>query len=93
MVDALALVNGINIDNVAFDIFDKTPLQTKARADAFQNAQDKASDYASFADLSLGRILTIDDDTAVSAPPIVRKGVAFAAALKVASDSTSVPLG
>jgi uncharacterized protein YggE len=41
-VDALALVNGIIIDSVTFDIFDKTRLQINARANAFRNAKEKA---------------------------------------------------
>ncbi len=42
LVDALALVNGIIIDSVTFDIFDKTRLQINARANAFRNAKEKA---------------------------------------------------
>ncbi len=91
LIDALSLVNGINIDSVVFDINDKSPLQTKARANAFQDAKNKASDYASFAGLSVGRILTIDDFSTVSGPPIVLKSLQVGGAANLAS--TVVPVG
>lgn len=94
LIDALATkVNGLNINNVSFDIFDKTPLQTQARAAAFRDAKKKAEDYASFAGVSVGRVLTIDDFSYVEAPPVQ---LAFATAkMSVAADSvgTSVPVG
>lgn len=92
LVDALAQVNGINIDSVSFDIFDKTALQTQARTAAFNDAKSKASDYASFAGLSLGRVIFIDDNYYVSSPPIITGKVAFASAARLDS-STSVPVG
>lgn len=61
LIDALARIDGLNINNVSFDIFDKTPLQTQARASAFKDAKSKAEDYAFFAGVSVGRVLTIDD--------------------------------
>ena len=64
-VDAVAVINGINIDSVSFDIFDKTKLQTDARAAAFKDAKAKAEDYAASAGLSVGRVLTIDDSSTV----------------------------
>lgn len=95
LVDALAQINGINIDSVSFDIYDKTPLQTQARASAFKDAKAKAEDYASFAGLSVGRVLTIDDASYVAAPPISAKRVASASltAFGGASADTSVPVG
>ncbi len=59
LVDALAQVNGLSINQVSFDIKDKTPLQTQARASAFNDAKEKAADYASFAGLRAGRVLKI----------------------------------
>jgi uncharacterized protein YggE len=93
LVDALAQVNGINIDSVSFDIFNKTPLQTKAREAAFLDAKNKAVDYALFSGLLLGRVINIDDAEAVSAPPL-RQNVKYASALAVGGgSSTSVPVG
>ena len=61
LVDALAQINGVNLDSVSFDIFDKTPLQNQARADAFKDAKAKAEDYTQLAGLSLMRLVTIND--------------------------------
>lgn len=93
LVDALSQVNGINIDSVSFDVFNKTSLQNQARTAAFNNAKSKASDYATFAGLNLGRVLKIDDTTTVSAPA---QPVAFKAAMvldSAAGSPTQVPLG
>ncbi len=38
LIDALSQVNGIKINSVSFDIFDKIKLQTEARASAFKEA-------------------------------------------------------
>lgn len=93
LVDALAQVDGINIDSVSFDIYDKTKLQTQARADAYKDARQKAEDYASFAGLSLGRVLSIDDTNTVEAPPAYLNSFAGAPQAMKVSSSTSVPLG
>ena len=61
MIDALAQINSININSVTFDIYDKTPLQTQARAQAFKDAKEKAEDYVSFAGATVGNVMTIDD--------------------------------
>ena len=92
LVDALAQVDGINIDSVSFDIFDKSPLQTGARADAFKDAKAKAEDYAFLAGSSLGKLLTIDDYTAVQAAPIPLRAEALAS-FAGGSSKTSVPVG
>lgn len=92
LVDALSQVNGININSVSFDIFNKTKLQAEARAAAFKDAKNKAEDYARFAGAYLGRVLKIDDSYTVSSPPIARN-VAFASAKIESAPSTAVPLG
>ena len=91
-IDALAAVNGINIDSVSFDIFDKTKLQTDARAAAFKDAKAKAEDYASFAGLRVTRILKIEDESFVSSPPVLQK-MEMASLASDSISSTSVPVG
>lgn len=46
LIDQLSTITGIIIDSVNFDIRDKTPLQKQARAAAFNDASQKAKDYA-----------------------------------------------
>lgn len=94
LVDALAQINGVNLDSVSFDIYDKTKLQSQSRAAAYKDAKQKAEDYASFAGLTVGRVLSIDDSSYVEAPALRQKeafgGVAMAS---MADVSTSVPVG
>ncbi len=94
LVDALAQVDGLNLDSVTFDIYDKTKLQSESRAAAYKDAKQKAEDYASFAGLTLGRVISIDDTHYVEAPAIEAKrvyGVAGGASADFAA--TSVPVG
>ncbi len=93
LVDALAQINGVNLDSVSFDIFDKTPLQNQARADAFKDAKAKAEDYSQLAGLSLVRLVTINDEAYVEAPPIVRMNKVAAFGGAAADVATSVPVG
>lgn len=93
LIDALAAVNGININSVTFDILDKTQLQTEARAAAFNDAKQKAEDFASAAGVSVGRVLTIDDNSFVSSPPIEFANVARLSVAASDSVQTSIPVG
>lgn len=92
-IDSLAVVNGINIDSVSFDINDKTKLQTDARSAAFKDAKTKAEDYAAAAGLRVTRILKIEDESLVSSPPIMQKMEMASLASDSVSSSTSVPVG
>lgn len=90
----MAVINGINIDSVSFDIFDKTKLQTDARAAAFKDAKAKAEDFAASAGLSVGRVLTIDDSSTVESAPIeVASPLAVRAFAADSSAKTAVPVG
>lgn len=93
LVDALADIDGLNINSVVFDIEDKTQLQTQARAAAFEDAKSKATDYATFAGLSLGRTLTVDDGARVEGAPIEVRLEAMSFAASGSATSTSVPVG
>lgn len=91
LIDALSQVNGIKINSVSFDIFDKIKLQTEARAAAFKEAKEKARDFAEFAGLKLERVIKISDFQRVSAPPILQARAV--GALASPGPSTSVPIG
>jgi uncharacterized protein YggE len=83
----------LTLSGVSFDINDKTPLQTQARATAFSDAKTKASDYAGFAGLNAGRVLKIEDSSYVAAPPQVYNSKVMALAGAAADSRTQVPLG
>jgi uncharacterized protein YggE len=61
LLDSLVTIANININSVTFDIYDKKPLEAKARAAAFNDAKSKAADYAEFAGLRLGPVIKIED--------------------------------
>jgi len=54
-------VNGIIINNLYFDLINKTSALTILRASAYQNANNRAKDYCSAANTTLGGVLTISD--------------------------------
>lgn len=92
LIDALAVIEGINIDNVSFDIFDKTALQTQARADAFKDAKAKAEEYASIAGVTVGRLLSIEDSSYVSSYVSPSRGLQGPRSVRE-NAGTIVPIG
>lgn len=60
LYDQLSGIDGVTITQLAFDISNKTSLQTKARALAYQSAVAKAGQYASYAGYQLGKPQSID---------------------------------
>ena len=69
LIDDLAKINTIVINSVSFDIFDKTKLQKEAREAAFEDAKQKAQDYADAAGVNVGSVITIIDGQFDEAPP------------------------
>ena len=92
LIDALATIDGINVNNLSFDKEDKSAAQTEARKLAFENAKMKASEYASLAERGLGRVVSIHDGARSESAPVQFQ----AESLRVMSDSaasTSVAVG
>ncbi|MFM7859612.1 MAG: SIMPL domain-containing protein, partial [Flammeovirgaceae bacterium] len=56
LIDALATVNGIQINGISYDLADKTKAFAQARQAAYKNAQDKARDLTDALAISLGRL-------------------------------------
>ena len=84
LIDALAGINGIQLNNLSFDKENKSEAQRQARRLAFEDARRKATEFASLAGRTLGKALNIVDRTNT---PVVFEN---AAALR---SSTSVPVG
>lgn len=59
------------MNDVSFDVTNKTDGLANARRRAFGDAQKKASDYAASLQLSLGQVVQIDDSYSV-APSVQR---------------------
>ncbi len=63
LIDQFVAIGDVNINSLNFDREDKKEFQELARDQAFNNAQTKAEDYASIANLSVGQALKIQDGT------------------------------
>ncbi len=89
IIDQLAKVDGVQFNGLSFDKEDRSSARKQARKIAFEDAKNKAQDFAALADRNLGRALTIIDESLVS-------GKNFASADSLISAkvvSTSVPVG
>lgn len=70
VIDA-ATANGANeIDNISFDVDDKTKAQNEARKKAVEEAKRKAQQAASIAGFSLGKIINYNESFDGFIPPI-----------------------
>jgi uncharacterized protein YggE len=61
--------NATRINSVSYSIEDDSKLVTDARARAFQDAQDRAQQYAHLSGLSLGKVISISEAPG-STPPV-----------------------
>ena len=88
IIDAAAAKAGDNIrvDSITFSIDDDSALLAAARAKAVKRAKAQASQLADAAGVSVGNVLTIDEQTAASPMP-------YAAADQAAGASTPVSPG
>lgn len=93
LIDGLASVNGVTINNLSFDIKNKTAAFFQARRLAFQDAQAKAKDYAEALFLRLGRVLHVADS--FSSAPVVTSGEKVMSLMVGSADavSTNVEVG
>jgi len=72
--DMLALIqnaggNATRINSVDFSIQDDPQLLKDARARAFNDAKDRAAQYANLSGLTLGKVISISEVTSNSGPP------------------------
>ena len=58
------------LNSVSYSIEDDSKLVSDARARAFNDAKDRAQQYAQLSGLSLGRIISISEAPAGSPPPV-----------------------
>jgi uncharacterized protein YggE len=74
--DAATSSTHVNIDGMFFDISDDAALMQQARSSAFADAKDRATQYASLAGRSLGRVEKISETVDNQGGPIFDKSVA-----------------
>jgi uncharacterized protein YggE len=74
VIDAVAESGGnlTRIDNIGFTIDDPTPNYSEARAKAIQDAMDKAKQMANSADIKLGKLIYMSENTPYVSPVAMR---------------------
>ncbi len=73
VLDGVAKIGGINIDNTFFDLKDKNTALAAAREQALQDARAKAEQLAKASWAKLGKVVTITDNTYYNFPgPVYR---------------------
>jgi uncharacterized protein YggE len=77
------------VDSVSLDLTDTGDLVTKARAAAFTQAKDKASQYAKVAGVDLGDVVSIQES--VATPPVAAD-MPYAAPAATAKGVSPVPI-
>lgn len=75
-LDVLGSINGIQIGSLGFSIKDPTSHYIAARKLAFDKARQKAQELASYAEVKLGKALTIDENQGSTGLPMVQSNVA-----------------
>ena len=66
LIDSLAVVNGIVLNGLSFEVNNKTALYQQLRQQAYQNAQTKAQDYSVALQISLGQLLSLTDSFSIA---------------------------
>jgi uncharacterized protein len=86
VLDAVVAAGANNIYGISFGVDNPTPYQQQARAAAIKDAQDKATQLAKAANVTLGKVISINEGTTAPIP------VFRAAAAPLAAGSSEVPV-
>ena len=86
VLDAVVAAGANNIYGISFGVDDPTPYQQQARAAAIKDAQDKAAQLAKAANVTLGKVISINEGS-VAPRPVFR-----AAAAPMAVGASEVPV-
>lgn len=70
ILDELGSVDGLELNSVTFDIENKKEFFTKARAEAFAKAQQKAEELAELGDVKLLKPISISESNYSYVPPV-----------------------
>ena len=81
----LAEMNGI-----AFDVTDRSPLEARARTQAWERAHEKASQLAALAGTRLGRALEIIETSGPGPGPMVKRAMVMAESAPIEAGSASI---
>lgn len=89
VLSAATAAGANNVWGINFDVSDREPLHAKAREQAIARAKQSAAQLAQLTGVTLGRIITIDDQADVGG---IQPRMYRAAAMNEASDAAPVPV-
>lgn len=89
VLSAATAAGANNVWGINFDVSDREPLHAKAREQAIGRAKQSAAQLAQLTGVTLGRIITIDDQADVGG---IQPRMYRAAAMNEASDGAQVPV-
>lgn len=89
VLSAATAAGANNVWGINFDVSDREPLHAKAREQAIARAKQSAAQLAQLTGVTLGRIITIDDQADVGG---IQPRMYRAAAMNEASDAAQVPV-
>ncbi|MDR0305235.1 MAG: SIMPL domain-containing protein [Chitinispirillales bacterium] len=96
ILDKITAIDKVEVQNIKFDIENKTELFKQSRELAYQKAFDKAKQYAELSGRKIGRVLTISEGVSqdIAQTRVFMNNLQFeAAADEFLSGSSSVPTG
>ncbi|MCL1938841.1 MAG: SIMPL domain-containing protein [Candidatus Azobacteroides sp.] len=95
LLDKITAIDRVEVQNIQFDIENKTELFRKSRELAYQKAFDKAKQYASLSGREVGKVLTISEGRSqeVAQTNAFMNNMRLEATKDADSVSSSVPTG
>ena len=99
IIDQLIEINGIELQNMQFNVKDNSALYVRSRELAFQKALEKAEQYAKLSGMKVAGTLSISEDGVNNVSPVLnralngRMAVETSAKQAAADSSTVLPTG
>lgn len=97
IIDRLIQINGIELNQISFDVKDNTEYFVRSRELAFEKASEKANQYAELSGLKVIKVLNISEEGAQEIFPMMSNRMVNQANYSVQADSASgstiLPMG
>ncbi|MDL2223966.1 SIMPL domain-containing protein [Bacteroidales bacterium OttesenSCG-928-M06] len=95
ILDKITTIDKVNVQDIQFDIENKTELYKQSRELAYQKAFDKAQQYAELSNRKIGKVLTISEVISrdIAQTRAFQNNLAFKEEALYLSDSSAVPTG
>jgi uncharacterized protein YggE len=95
ILDKIIAIDRVEVQNIQFDIENKTELFRQSRELAYQKAFDKAKQYAELSGRKTGKVLTISEGVSqdIAQPRVLMNHLRYEAADGFLSGTSSVPTG